>query len=274
MTADASQRPQALARVRELLRFELGMLPEMPEGDVDAEVEGPGYEFDTWVFGRVTQLLLSGITSEEARSLWKPILDLPVAAHEWVRGFFTEWFHLGLALKSSEFARIWAEMVTYVLDLPAWVPERKFRPHYVHEVVGEMMGIRSSLESLGGKSHAELVKVMGPLYERWTALWVKEADLARSFGYFLATDAGSVLLPMGIRHLAGALDSYSDYDWRSYHLRDAFSAAVRSCWKKYREVFKSDAIFWKSFVAVLNALCAREDEVALAIRAEAGLRSD
>jgi hypothetical protein len=162
MTADASQRAEALGRVSELLRFELGMLPEMPEGDVDAEVEGPRYEFDTWVFGRVTQMLLSGITPDEARGLWKPILDLPVATHEWVRAFFTEWFHLGLALKSRDFARIWGEIVTYVLS-PAWAPGRRFRRHYVHQVVGEMMGIRSALETLGDKSNANMIERMAPL---------------------------------------------------------------------------------------------------------------
>jgi hypothetical protein len=274
MTADASQRAQALGWVSELLRFELGMLPEMPEGDVNAEVEGPRYDFDTWVFARVVQLLLSGISSDEARSLWKPILDLPVAAHEWVRGFFTEWFHLGLALKSRDFARIWEEMAAYALDLPAWTSGRRFRRYYVHDVVGEMMGIRSSLDTLGDKSHAELVERMAPLYERWAALWVRKADLARSFAYFLATDSGSVLLPMGLRHLAAALDSYSDYDWRTDRLQDAFSAAVRTCWKKYRQRLTSDAAFWKAFVDVLNALCARGDEVALAIRAESAFRTD
>jgi len=273
MTADASQRAEALGWVSELLRFELGMLPEMPEGDVDAEVEGPRYEFDTWVFGRVTQMLLSGITPDEARGLWKPILDLPVAAHEWVRAFFTEWFHLGLALKSRDFARIWGEMVTYVLDSPAWGPGRRFRRYYVHQVVGEMMGIRSSLETLGDRSHAEQVQFMASLYERWATLWVREAALARSFAYFLATESGSALLPMGIRHLAEALDSYSDYDWRADHLKDAFSAAVRTCWKKYRQRMTSDAVLWKAFVDVLNALCARGDEVGLAIRTESALRT-
>jgi len=93
------------------------------------EVEGPRYEFDTWIFGRVVHLLLSGISPEEARGLWKPIMDLPVAAHEWVRGFFTEWFHLGLALKARDFGRIWEEMVAYVLDSPAWSPGRRFWRH-------------------------------------------------------------------------------------------------------------------------------------------------
>jgi len=273
MTADASQRAEVLDRIGELLQFELGLLPEIPAGDVDAEVEGPLYEFDTWVFGRVVHLLLSGITPEEARGLWKPILDLPAAAHEWVRGFFTEWFHLGLALSARDFGRIWEEMVAYVLDSPAWGPGSRFRRHHVHQVVGEMMGIRSALETLGDKSHADLIERMAPLYERWAALWLGEADLMRSFAYFLSTDSGSVLLPMGLRHLAQGLESYSDYDWRTDRLRDAFSAAVRTCWRRYRQQLTSDTAFWKAFVDVLNALCARGDEVALAIRTESALRT-
>jgi hypothetical protein len=273
MTADASHRAEVLDRVKELLRFELSMLPEIPEGDVNVEVEGPRYEFDGWVFGRTVQLLLSGITPEEARSLWEPILDLPVAAHEWVKGFFTEWFHLGLALEGSSFPRIWEEMVNYVLDSPQWRPGRRYRRYHVHQVVGEMMGIRSTLETLGNKAHADLIEAVAPLYERWAGLWVKEADLARSFAYFLATDSGSTLLPMGIGHLAGALDSYSDHDWRTDHLQDAFSGVVRMAWKKYREQLTSNDVLWKAFLALLNALCARGDEVALAIRTESALKT-
>jgi len=134
-----------------------------------------------------------------------------------------------------------------------------------------MMGIRSALEILSDKSHADLIERMAPLYERWTAQWVGQADLARSFAYFLATGAGSVLLPMGIRQLARALDSYSDYDWRSDHLKDAFSAVVWMGWKKYRQQLRSDPVFWTAYLAILNALCARGDEVALAIRAESAL---
>jgi hypothetical protein len=270
-TADASQRAEVLDRVGELLQFELGLLPEMPPGDVDAEVEGPLYEFDTWVFGRVVHLLLSGITPEEARGLWKPILDLPAAAHESVREFFAQWFHMGLALNSPDFGQIWEEMVAYVLDSPAWGPDSRFRHSHVHEVVGEMMGIRSALETLGDKSHANLIERMAPSFESWAAQWVGQASLARSFAYFLATDAASLLLPMGIRQLAKALDSLSDYDWRRDRLKDAFSTAVRMGWKKYRQQLRSDPVFWAAFLAVLNALCARGDELSLAIRAESAL---
>lgn len=272
--AKTSERADVLASGSELLEFELSMIPKMSLEDVDIDLEGTLYEFDIWAFERVVQIMLSGVSLAEARGLWKPILDLPIAAHQWVREFFVEWFRLGLASGADTFQPIWEEMVSYVLDSTTWSPNRRFNSFHVHDVVAEMMGIRSAQRTLGNASHANLIERMAPLYKRWAAIWVGHADLARSFAQFLATEAGSVLLPMGLCELATRLDSFSDYDWRRDHLQDTFSSAVRACWKKNGQRLRSDGGLWKCFLAVLNELCARNDDLSLAIRLELARESN
>jgi hypothetical protein len=263
-----SGKQEVFSRGKELLKFELGLIPKIPAGDIDIEVRGTLYEFDMWAFERVVQIMLSGISTSEARELWQLVLDLPVAAHEWVREFLVQWFRLGLASHAGSFEAIWKEMVAHILDSPIWSPRTKYGWYYVHDIVAETMGMRSARETLGQAGRAQLVESMAPLFERWAGKWVEHADLASSFAYFLSTEGASVLLPMAMRQLAPKVDSFSDYDWSREHLADALSSAVRICWKKYRSQLTSDRDFWKAFVTILNALCARNDEMALAIRPE------
>jgi hypothetical protein len=244
------------------------MLPNLPQADVNVELRGTLYDFDHWVFTRVVQAILSGISPEEARPLWKPILDLPVAAHDWVREFFVEWFRIGLHLKPPTFEPIWRELISYILGSPMWSRERKFGWYHVHDVVAEAMGLRSSSQTLGNASHQQLVARMARFYQQWAEIWAGRADLTTSFAYFLATEAGSELLPMGYRQIAASLNSFSDYDWSRERLTDALSAAVRAGWKKFDRGLQADPNLWNSFLTILNALCARNDDIALAIRNE------
>jgi hypothetical protein len=225
MTAVAAgaERTELLARCRELLQFVFSMIPEVPKEDVDVDVEGMLNEFDYWVFNLTANVMLSGISLAEARELWQPILELPVAAHDWVRAFFEAWFRVGLAGDTKNFEAIWSGMVEHMLDSQTWSPEWKYGWYHVHDVVAELMGIRSARTSLGQAKYVPLVAAAAPFYERWAERWIKEGDLATSFEYFLSV--------------------------------------------------RSDPEFWKAFLTVLNALCARQDAVALAIQTEASRSS-
>lgn len=266
--AAPAERPELIARCSELLEFALSLIPDTPNGDVDVDIEGPLYDFDYWVFQRVAHVMLSGASPPQAREFWERVLKLPVAAHEWVRAFLGEWFRLGLARDAKNFEAIWSEMIAYVLDSEVWSPAWKHGWYHVEDVVAEMMGIRSASQLLRRGNNASLIERMAPLYERWAERWVGRPDMATSFAYFLSTESGSVLLPWGMRRLAAAIPAFSGYDWRRERLTEALSAAVRTFWKKFREQVRSDPELWKAFLVVLNALCARQDAVALAIHSE------
>jgi hypothetical protein len=266
--AAGAERTELLTRCRELLQFAFSMIPETTKGDVDVDIEGMLNEFDYWVFSRIVNVMLSGISLAEAQGLWEPILRLPVAAHDWVRAFLEVWFRVGLAGNTKDFETIWSEMIRHMLDSQAWSPDWKYGWYHVHDVVAELMGIRSARISLGQAKYVPLVKAVAPAYERWMERWIKEGDLATSFAYFLSTESGSILIPQGMRHIAAVLPSFSDSEWRRERLTAALSAAVRTCWKKYRDQVRSDPDFWKAFLTVLNALCARQDAVALSIQLE------
>lgn len=155
-----------------------------------------------------------------------------------------------------------------MLDSEVWSPAWKHGWYHVQDVVAELMGIRSASQLLGQRNNASLIEQMAPLYDRWAERWVGRPDLATSFAYFLSTESGSVLLPLGMRRLAAAIPTFSPYDWRRERLTEALSAAMRTFWKKFRKQVRPDPELWKAFLAVLNALCAQQDAVALAIHSE------
>jgi len=79
--AKPAERPEVIARCKELLEFALSLIPDVPKGDVDVDIEGPLYDFDYWVFQRIVHVMLSGISLAAAREFWEQVLKLPVAAH-------------------------------------------------------------------------------------------------------------------------------------------------------------------------------------------------
>jgi hypothetical protein len=274
VVATEAERSELIARCRELLEFEFSMIPEIATGDVDVDVQGPLYEFDYWVFELIAKVMISGISLADAKRFWEPILELPVAAHDWVRAFLEIWFRVGLAGNMTNFEAIWSEMIRHMLDSQTWSPERKYGWYHIQDVIAELMGIRSAKILLGQARYISLIEAIAPLYERWTEQWIRRADLAMSFAYFLSTESGSILIPQGVKRIAAVLPLFSDFDWSRERLKDALSSMLRTCWKKYRDHVRSDQGFWKAFLTVLNALCARQDTVALEIQLDVARSSN
>jgi len=86
------------------------------------EVDGVPYAFDKWLLGKLPHVILSCDSTEEARSLWQPLLELGVSAHLWIDEFLYEWFSaLGSEkIESAVFLSHWNEMIQFVLNNKNW----------------------------------------------------------------------------------------------------------------------------------------------------------
>jgi hypothetical protein len=130
------------------------------------------------------------------------------------------------------------------------------------------MGLGYTARLLGRREHRALVETMLPEYQHWGAAWLTHSGSAVAFGYFLASESGSVLLAGGLPQLAKAMRSFRDYEWARERVGDSLSAAVRTAWRTQKELLRMNRVFWEAFQAILNELCTRMDSVALQIRAE------
>jgi hypothetical protein len=63
---------------------------------------------------------------------------------------------------------------------------------------------------LGQAKYRGVVSAMAPVFEDWAGRWLKHASVAGWFAHFLPTESGQVLLPMGIKQLAGVVSGFED----------------------------------------------------------------
>ncbi|MBZ5501471.1 MAG: ABC transporter ATP-binding protein [Acidobacteriia bacterium] len=268
-TASGAERNDILRWCGEFLDFELSMMPKVMDENADRS-HGPIYDFDRWVFQIAAHVICTDLSREKAERFWRPILEQGVVAEEWVEGFLIEFFRVGLSegVSQDRFARVWKEMVEFANGSTVWATKGGRNWYRLETLWSSLMGQRYGVQLLGRVEYRALLENMAPEYGRWVRAWLGHAGSAVSFAYLLASDSGSVLLPMGLPQLAKAMDSFEDYEWRQERLTDALSSAVRTAWRSCRKELQTDRNFWEAFQTILNTLCTRLDAVAVQIRSE------
>jgi len=95
---------------------------------------------------------------------------------------------------------------------------------------------------------------------------LKYASTSAWFAYFLRTESGLVLLPQGIKQLAGTVGSLPDSDWHRHDLGAVFTEVLSLCWKHRQREVEKDASLRAAFLHLLTVLCARQIPEALHLR--------
>jgi hypothetical protein len=109
---------------------------------------------------------------------------------------------------------------------------------------------------------------MAGAFEQWGNRWLRYAFASGWFAHFLLTESGRVLLPQGIKQLAGTVGSLPDEDWHRHSLGGLFTEALSSCWHYLQREVESDARLRQAFLRILAVLCARQIPEALHLRAK------
>jgi hypothetical protein len=268
-TSAGRERDEMVERCRELLEFELSMVPKVLDDD-DIRSHGPIYDFDQWVFELATRVMCSDVTHQVSERFWRPTLERGLTGHDWVQDFLLQFFRIGLGpgANRSQVASVWKEMIAAASELPEWAPRQERNWYRTETLWRNLMGLGYTARLLGQAEHRALVEIMMPEYLRWANAWVTHSGSAVAFAYLLASDSGSVLLLGGLPELAKAMQTFRDYEWRQERLTDALSAAVRTAWKHQKETLRTNGLYWEAFQTIVNELCTRMDSVALQIRAE------
>jgi hypothetical protein len=259
------ERAKRLSIIRELLDLSLSAIPKIEDSDLQ-EIEGSPYGYDTWVYGLVARTLPHMTTAEKPESLWKPIVDLGLAAHYWVEHFFWEWFTDGVEVASpKEFVAIWSEMIEYALAHTQWDPERDM--FHLEDMVRELLGLHFGVLSLGkDEQFAEHLGSMVGIFERCAHRWFRMPRVARDFASLVVQPAGRLLLVPSIRWLSDAVGSYKDRDWRWDDLEDQLVHVLRLCWERHSETVRSDQQLRDAFLKLLTLLTSRGGHAATALR--------
>lgn len=218
---------------------------------------------------RVAEFLAHSNSVETARSFHRPILELGPAAKYWVEDFLESWISLGLPLSSDlqGFGAIWQDMVAYAERLPAWQPAEGNYWCRAEGLAVSLMGLsQAAIPVLGDARYKGLIGSMAPTFERWGTRWLKYGSAAGWLAYFLRTESGQMLLPQGIRQLAGVVGSLPDREWQHHELGPLFTEILSLCWQTRQKAVERDAGLREAFLRLLAALCARQIPEALHLR--------
>ncbi len=236
-----------------------------------AQLKALPIESDRWTMARIAEFVAHRNSVETAREFYRPILELGPAAKYWVEDFLQSWILQGLQVSPDleGFARIWQDMVAYTETLPAWQPGESNYWNRAAPLATELMGLsETGVAVLGDAKYKDLIGSMAGAFEQWGNRWLKYAFAAGWFAYFLPTESGQVLLPQGIKQLAGTVGSLPDEDWHRHSLGGLFTEVLSSCWHYLQREVESDARLRQAFLRLLAVLCARQIPEALHLRAK------
>jgi len=255
--------------VRELFDLLMRTLPKPKDGDERSEIQGTPYESDRWIMARVAEFIARTNSVETARQFYRPILDLGPTAKYWARDFLQSWIMQGLQVSPDlgGFALIWQDMVAYTESLPAWQPGQTNYWSRAESLATELMGLsETGIALLGDAKFKDLIGRVAATFEQWANRWLKYASTSAWFAYFLRTESGLVLLPQGIKQLAGTVGSLPDSDWHRHDLGAVFTEVLSLCWKHRQREVEKDASLRAAFLHLLTVLCARQIPEALHLR--------
>jgi hypothetical protein len=158
-------------------------------------------------------------------------------------------------------------MADYAMNLPGWRPRTPGVWCPAEYLMISLMGLHKlSVSVLGSPRHRASVQAMTSTFDRWAFIWLKFALSASCFAYFLSTDSGRQLLPLGIKHLSSVVGSFDDRDWYQHELGPLFTNVAASCWTQARQEVETQPDVRASFLTVLATLCARQIPEALHLR--------
>jgi len=237
------------------------------EGSPEIEkIDGTPYQFDRWLFQKLSSILVSTQSTQEAESLWSPILKLGTPAHYWIDDFLKDWWLYGFpndAKRQPHFLSIWKEMWAFTRTHSAWNGTAKHSR--------DMNKSYCALMGLGGLTLAfdfwttdksPLVKAMTEEFRLWCETHLSDETCARAFIKFLTTPAACSLQVEGMKWLDQTItlqgfwyDSHKEIDKKLADFLD-------HCQKLIEQDTETRAVFFR----LLRILVERQNPQAMALQ--------
>jgi hypothetical protein len=171
-------------------------------------------KFDQWLYERIGEAL-PRLPKDKARNLWQAILALGVKREHWLKYFLSDCFRAAAdkGVQPEEFVAIWSQLIRFALDVQGWDMGGEYRSD-ADDVVHELLGFDMGRAVFGDDTrYAPLIAGMSLLFEEAASRWFVFGKVAAGFCRFALRPAGSELLLQGIRWLAAAEPSWSEWRW-------------------------------------------------------------
>lgn len=246
--------------------------PLTPKDDeVKEDINDHPDSWDRFVLGVAASLLIKSDSADNAREIWKPILNLGPAASSWTSWFLNqEWINLALArTEDPQIATIWRNMISHALDHPRWSASPEHSYYKRGKLWRELFGfgyVRNDVWHDGLRSFAQSLK---PLLETWAQSHLHHSQNASSFAAFLQMPAADSVLLDGITWIARSADEAGERFWDN-DADDQIASLLIHAWASAKERLKSHSQAQLAFRTLLRKLTARQHSLALELSDRVG----
>jgi hypothetical protein len=263
--SDPVERAHWLAVCQEMLAAYCRTLPSSDDTKDDVE-----WHFDMWAYDeKIFEIVARRIfecTPAERSALWRPIIDLPPAAHHHIERFLS-----ALVIESfrteppriTELRPIWLEIAVYIFSTPKWLQARE---RDCQEVLKNILLYGSSGASSGEEFWSPLVDDLRPYFKKYVNTLAHDAHEQSSLAHFLITKAGQRLLIDAFIWLQPSWTLASDWFWKTAVERNHFSNLLEHAWRHNFADIRANPDALKAFKTLTLKLAVCHVPIALEVQ--------
>jgi len=209
--------------------------------------------------------LLAIVPTEEAATIWKPVLELGVEGHYAIEHFIDGWFlEISRSKDFISLKRVWREMIEFALSSANWSPKRSW--YKGEQMFRHLLGINTEiLVKMEGAQQAVLEKK--DLYKKWAENHLsQDEDNIASLAYFLSSNVGVPIRLDGLLWIKEALMPPHQTYWRRESTGSSLIQLLDIIVNQESQRISSNSALLDALLNVSAYLAARQVPLALALQ--------
>lgn len=231
------------------------------------EVDGMPYEFDKWLLGKLPGIILSCDSTEEARNLWQPLLELGSSAHLWIDDFFYEWFSVlnDEKTNSSVFLLHWNEMIQFALSNKNWQQMDRSKRN-LEDIWDAIFGLNQIIiDFIWNEHHADIVKGMSNHLDVHASKKLSLDSLVKLIR-FLRTRSACEIRHQGLTWIDTCLEELTWYSNETdKNTEEQLVLLVKLVLDDIGELNKLPPVTQRSLLRIIRLMAERQCKMAMAI---------
>lgn len=214
----------------------------------------------------LTATRLFQCSPQEQADLWKPLLNLPTAAHHYITDFLDS-----LILESvnteppriNELQALWRQLVEYLFSNPQW---EQGRSRECHEVWTHIFLHGTPFSVVRNEIFIPFVQGLRDLFERHVKTQLSSPYEQSSFAAFLTTKAGDPLLVDAFAWLEPNWEKAGQWFWTTVAEHSNFPALLGHAWQHHFAEIRKNPEALTAFKIITLKMASQQIPIALAVQ--------
>lgn len=229
------------------------------------------HDYERWVLYGAASAVAHMEPDEHPETLWRPIIDVPREAHDWVETFLQALHRQALRQDAPPDGYAWT-IRAIVREAEAardgtgeggvW---RRDGDHWL-----ALLGLDSYTVESWREDHAPIVAELDDLYARWARDSLRRERCMKAFAHFLARPAARSIVTKGLIWVQNVMDATHTEILNDAEVRDAVASSLIAIWSICEARVRADRDAFAAFRVILHALVERQTPLALELQRAIG----